>query len=279
MKRLLFIVFILSYQHLFAQQFTFQLNFEDSASNRDTLTFGYDSLATFGIDTQFNEQDMFGTPFDSVFEVRTSDGNTEGNVPPTFFIKTQIIPTPCDITYGEWIQIDLTCNNWPLTVSWDSTLFQDTCRTKTYITDWITGDVGPHKPTHNSFLADSNHITFPYNQAPYLQYSYKGDSIRVFYLTISDIWPHYIGGMGDAISKQFDIHLYPIPVANTLFIKEVNNKVIHSVKILDIMGRTMTIKSINRSNRQLDVHNLEPGIYILQVQLGAGLLFRKVIKK
>jgi len=63
-------ILILFSQLAFARQFSFKLYFEDSASNKDSLVFSYDSIATFGIDTQFNEQDIFSTPFDSVIKIR-----------------------------------------------------------------------------------------------------------------------------------------------------------------------------------------------------------------
>lgn len=47
-------------------EFEISLYFEDNAGRKDTITFGFNDNATLGIDTVYQEVDIYGTPIDSL---------------------------------------------------------------------------------------------------------------------------------------------------------------------------------------------------------------------
>src|SRR5690554_7600324 len=72
--KILYILFILLTFQGFSQsltpEFEFQLYFEDAAGNRDTVTLGYDQLATDTINSQFGEVNLLNTPWGNGLDVR-----------------------------------------------------------------------------------------------------------------------------------------------------------------------------------------------------------------
>lgn len=65
------------FHNIYAQEsdveFEFQLYLKDALNNRDTITLGYDSKATNGIDENFNELDILNLPWSSDFEARVGN--------------------------------------------------------------------------------------------------------------------------------------------------------------------------------------------------------------
>ena len=110
-----------------AQEFSFELYFEDALWNRDTLVFGYDPLATDSIDVAFGEENIITQPWDSVFEVRISDYYYENPTlrPTSFNSNKGIFKKRTGYNYlTTAMQINIKSNHFPITVSCDSTLFE-----------------------------------------------------------------------------------------------------------------------------------------------------------
>ena len=142
MKRILFFFAVSISLTSYAQQFSFQMFFKDAIGNRDTLTLGYDTAATKLIDAAFGEVNIIGVPLDSVFDVRVTDEYSWGVQPQgTFHTKRQITFYDCDSPLLSYQNIDIKAKYWPVTATWDKTLFNDSCR------DWSSfnsqlGDIG-----------------------------------------------------------------------------------------------------------------------------------------
>jgi hypothetical protein len=112
-KHLLFLLFILlTTNFIIAQpQWKFHIAFEDATGAKDTIWLIWDTTATFGIDTQFNEQ---AQPINySVFNVFT--GNVNGDT-----TKTQALPHP---HASNNVEVHAINYQYPITISWDSSLF------------------------------------------------------------------------------------------------------------------------------------------------------------
>ena len=74
MKKLITLaIALLSAQIVTAQEFSFQMYFEDAAGNKDTLTIGYDPNGTDTIDAQFGEANIISTLPDSAFDLRITN--------------------------------------------------------------------------------------------------------------------------------------------------------------------------------------------------------------
>ena len=67
-----------------AQEFAFELIFEDNAGNLDTLMLGYDSLATDSVDAAFGEANVVNEPFKPGLDVRVKRWSTSAWMIPPF---------------------------------------------------------------------------------------------------------------------------------------------------------------------------------------------------
>ncbi len=136
MKNLYFtILALISIFSTQAQQFSFNVYFEDGMGNRDTIILGYDSNISDTINPQYGEVNILNQPWDSVFEVRLSEFDYDipwsNNYNPSFQTKKKIlnfIPQPPCIYSSTPIFIAVKNKYRPFHFTWDSTLFQDTVR-------------------------------------------------------------------------------------------------------------------------------------------------------
>ena len=83
----------------------------------------------------------------------------------------------------------------------------------------------------------------------------------------------------DDINMVKELVLYPNPVSDVLSFKNTTGVVIESLKITDILGKTV-YSDVNAENRNsIDVSNLSSGIYTLSVSSGDGIQQSKFYKK
>lgn len=82
--------------------------------------------------------------------------------------------------------------------------------------------------------------------------------------------------VADATIAANSIQLYPNPVQETLYIKDVNNVQISTIQIIDISGRAvLTIKG-NQNTINLSI--LQSGLYLVQLNTSEGVITRKILK-
>lgn len=116
------------------QEFSFQIKFEDSSNNIDILIFGYAPSATASIDDEFQEINILDLEMDHELDVRFSDYIQQHPAPLRSHTKKQIT-TRNNFSYWLTIStIEIKCNNWPVTATWDSTLFNNSTYNGTLIT-------------------------------------------------------------------------------------------------------------------------------------------------
>ena len=117
------------------QHFELPIFFEDANGNKDTLILGYDITASKGMDAALGEKDILGTHYTKPFEVRASmydyqnirEGDPRINESKKMMIESSCVePTLYDEENS--IMVLIKCDNWPIKISWDNTLFQDSCR-------------------------------------------------------------------------------------------------------------------------------------------------------
>jgi hypothetical protein len=244
-----------------SQQFSFDIYFTDAIGNKDTITFGYDSLATDSIDISFGEIDLIGIPFDTTLDVRIS--NYLYN-PATYQTKKQIVHANCPYTNLQTIEIFT--NHWPVTAQWDSTLFSDSCRTGSLFTSIHPGgwwDTGSPSDLWRQVCNSSDSVTFTSNNAGIPTYSYlntNGDTISLFWQIFGDE-----GILSTSITEQDIqeiINIFPNPVSDKLNIAAHDRfGKITSVEISDLTGKRFAIYKGTDCN----VAHLSSGIYFITV--------------
>ncbi len=71
------------------------------------------------------------------------------------------------------------------------------------------------------------------------------------------------------------LKLYPNPAKDRLHVEGCG---INKVRIANIMGQVLIEKTANTDNVDLDISNLAPGVYLIQMETSKGLVTRKVTK-
>jgi len=280
--------------NLSGQDLTAHLYFEDSNGLRDTLTFGDVEGGSSNINANLGEIDIKDEPLDD-FDVRFF--MTEGFTPnhpryiygdcdhqdfDIFICDPTIVG---DYIYEAKVGIDdlpscftnqITSNYleffipknaaFPITIEWDSTLFQDSCRSRTNISEVpITEQDFPG----TDFDWCNDRINYPYislkdsskvvlEQSNFLTLLRKDSTlVSTYYLTLPS--SNYNGISSAKHKFAQPVEISPNPVSNQLtvdldseFRYEIQN--IHGAKIANGI-----------SSKSLDVGSLSPGIYFLQI--------------
>lgn len=80
------------------------------------------------------------------------------------------------------------------------------------------------------------------------------------------------------VSKQFDV--YPNPVNDVVNITNADNIFIDTVTIVDMNGRVVKSKNYNNvSGVSMNVNDLSPGLYLMQIATEQGTAIKKIIKR
>lgn len=253
-----------------AQEFSFNLYLEDGQGNRDTLVFGYDSTATDSIDVNFDEIDILGQPWDSVFEARTV--NVENlNFPyefnPRYQSKKQIIyykhnsPYSTNFAFSNHIGVLVKSINEPISITWDSALFADSCivSSAVFLYHYVCG--GPQWASDvDSLVLDRNYIYPNYyieNQDTLWFFSFAFRSYNT--IDINNI----------AQTKNI-LDVYPNPTKDKLVINIPNEYRIRNSQIIiyNSVGNEVEIIIVpnNTEYINLNINSLSSGIYFIRIK-------------
>ena len=284
MKLLFTLVVLIELSHLTsAQEFSFQLYFEDSAGDKDTLTLGYDNTATDSIDGIFGEINISAMPFESSFEARISNYNWPGSDqyivnPTTFHLKKQIKKKDCTSNGFPLVSaVSLIQVNYPLKVSWDSSLFSDSCRLMSLITDWHPGGWfdAVHGGEQGPFdLSESDTVVFTHTTNHYI--TSNNDTLDVLYFTLASVNNSIIGINNMTVQRDFNI--YPNPTTEFLIIQTTSIGLnIENIQLFDLSGKE---QQIELTGDLVDLSNISDGLYFLQIKMQDGqTVMKKIIKK
>ncbi len=267
---------------LFAQEFSFEMYFEDSAGNQDTVVLGYDALGTVYIDSAFAEQDILYGPKKNGLDVRIVQYIFNPTTEDTIATKTQILPLNCDNAWPYLkSSIEITTNNWPVTASWDNTLFADSCRLTSLFTSIHPGGWFDTGSPSNLFIAickDENAVNFTsqvdhYNGSASINENYAyldalGDTVSMFWYTFN--YDFSSGIAFQPLDVNF-ITVFPNPSFDRLYFT--NFEEMLSIKCFAADGRQIEL-TIERD--WADVSTLPTGVYFLQLNVEKG---RQITKR
>ena len=284
MKNIFVLIFsVLVCQITKGQEFSFPMYFEDAIGNKDTLIFGYDINGTDTIDPIFEEVNIIDIPLNSVFDIRITNewyNRFYQDIPGTFHTKKQIISGFCG--GSSIITIDFKCENWPVTASWDNTVFEDTCRNGSVFTSINPGgwwDTGSPSDLLLYALVNTGQVTFTSNNSEYSDnwFEYinnQDDTIPVFWLAFGD---STLLVMDIDEMKQDDlVRIFPNPAKNTVIIQGLKSDyIIKSVMVYDLSVKKQDIIFIDDN---ISVGHLKKGVYLLKIEFTNGhILSRKII--
>lgn len=263
----------------FGQHFEIPIYFEDSAGYKDTIILGYDPLASYAIDTSFGEINIIDSSYNDDFEVRAAiyeyDGNNYGYLPRIIESKKMIVGNVCSFPSstgeGNAIMVVIKSQDWPVTMQWDSSLFQIDCNFID-IVDCTPGawfDVCGAGHPHLLFemrLTDS----VSYYDTEFKIDTEKDTLSALFFRFYSD----FGSGVEDVIKRI--VEFFPNPTQGLItFDYPLNTD--DKISVTDIIGRPV---SFNYSNQEVDILHCPDGMYILTLILHTGeSVVMKIIKK
>lgn len=279
------------------QFFTIQLNaqefqttiFAESNGQLDSVLIGFDNSASINIDNQFGEIDINNSIFDSIFEIRAGqidlnflecDANYFFPLV-TYMSNIDIVPRDC-IGWDNSQTINglnpisslfMRNKDLPVTVKWDSSIFDNECLAGSIITDWHPGgwfdatcDYVSVLPTE---LINHDSITIDNPSGIFLIDSF-GDTLSMFHVSLGN--RDFLDNVYEVLDKKVEI--YPNPTSGLINISEEQLK-INSVEVYDVMGN-LVHRSSNSQN--IFLNNQPNGIYILRLRADGLLLTKKISK-
>lgn len=79
-------------------------------------------------------------------------------------------------------------------------------------------------------------------------------------------------------TKGINIRLYPNPITDKLIIDSQDEEILQ-IDIYDMNGRSIILEKVGSTHAELNVSNLQKGLYLIKVQTKAGDYKQKIIKK
>lgn len=247
---------------LFSQQFSTKLYLQGINGGKDTLEVGYDPTATRGIDAIFGETNYLSSISNSKFQAFIVDPSILNQTP--FLLKKQILNT-----YSGWVEngalgIIVPYDSLPIAVSWDKSLFENTERDYSLITDWTMGgwfDAGTS--TFKSYLKDVSSVQIPKTVS---NYTYN-DGVQqhlmyIFYLAFAKEENILSGFKTTKINSNLQI--YPNPASDFILINNKSIENIKQIKVFTLDG--LIIEIVNGSQTKINCSNWANGLYIIKFE-------------
>ena len=268
----------------FPQEYSFPLYFEDAVGNKDTLIFGFDQSATFGIDNQFGEKNLINEPLDSIFEVFFTDaatGKAYDSASDDCYLKTPQTPTYISKKqyndfydlYG-WMELGMIAKNWPVTISWNQNEMESYVSDQgnswgnMFIYSWnppesLIGDVHccGEWPSYFTIMNDTSRVLVEKNNFCHYASTISNDSINLFFINYSSF---------TGIKEVFKENVRFQYSSEDNSISCLNSGELRSgtFEIYDLSGRVRMKKFVNNLTGKvlkIDVGTLPKGIYIIRV--------------
>jgi hypothetical protein len=292
-KQILYILFILLTFQCFSQSFTpefeFQLYFEDAAGNKDTLIIGDASVATNLIDTVFGEENIINQPWNSVFEVRASNKYWEGYpFADTALMQAKKAIVNKDEVGNNYITFDIKAENWPVTISWDSTLFHGQNDSLQYAGSWMTaweygqwwdgGGQPLYLYNQNQMLLTNEVLpqTSLNNILTSLYTTNNNDTIYTMWFNFQDSSAFTMSIKNN--EKADKILFFPNPFEDFFYIQGVEASTIESIRSYDLKGQK---QKLQQDGTKFSLPKSPLGIYIVEIRLKNknGKYYYKLIKR
>jgi hypothetical protein len=286
---------LLAFSQTLTPAFSVKIAFEDKAKHKDTITLGYDPLANnTGIDTIFGEQDTWGVPWDSLFEVKATGGEYAyvTSLGKRVFVKQttdtiycyQGVPLTSSIAiFG--VHFRCKYDNFPIKITWDYTQFSGTsCHSWSAIVYNCASSEPSLFPVHRMNLPfgvfnlqTPDYYAYIAGENGYIKSTPSNvlapggglttDTIYTFEIRLSskfdifnNTWPVSIQ---DQTISQLISKVYPNPAQN-----EVNVTLPEPAwcTITDMSGKTVQNTYLQTGTSTIDVSVLPKGMYLMRLQ-------------
>ena len=292
MRILIFICSVCIQFSLLGQDFVAQLYFEDSLGARDTLTFGRLADATiFSLNEEIGEVDIKNDTLDNFdvrfYRIQGSSPNLDFEL---FWLCDYVSGSESRSLFDTYSETKAMFNraeeceefsfrfreqffipvsaNFPVTVSWDASLFQDSCSLNANISEvpfFVQAEsyIFCPKRINHSFISlrDSNSVIL--TEPNFLSYNrVREDTTLVasYYLTLPNAFNGNIMINTSEILES-NVKIFPNPVQDKLYLETTDQNWNYTIQ--NLQGQQM-MNGVYQDG--VDVAQLPSGIYFLQLQ-------------
>lgn len=291
MRKILISFFALSvFLSLSAVEFSTKLYFKDAAGHTDSVMVGYSSIATDSLNAGLGEVNLLNSQIDTTFFSGISDVIADASIykykKANYRTKTKF--STYNNPLNQFLSIDIICKNFPITISWNKLLFQDTIRSKSFISASYPSsgfDVGeqPHWLCYDDSL-----MYYTYNSGNDYSKNYLFEAGNYYIDSINSkpvkIWTLFVGFAGYKFNTRLNTNdidnsiIYSSPCTNNLNIKfgQVKKRLI---QLYSLTGQILYNEFQNNSNISIDVSNLESGMLLLKILENNKVQVYKITKK
>ena len=265
------------------QEFITTIHVENALGEKDSVHIGYDTGATPEIDSIFGEVDILNIQFSDSFEVRLGnvninvldcDENRLMDVPElvNHQSKIDIYPRHCEgwANFISFSTLFIKDTNFPITITWDTEVFQDSCRDGAFISDWHPGgwfDAGcSNTALFPDYINFTGEATIEARSGIYLVDNFL-DTLSMFHIPIAP--KKLFNNVDDELAEQLIV--YPNPTTGEVHI---DNTDITRIKVFNASGRF-----IRYGKNSVNLGDHPDGIYYLQLwHKEGGMVTKKVVK-
>jgi hypothetical protein len=255
-----------------AQTPIFELWFEDSAGNRDTLWFGYDPTATRGVDDHLGEANIMGEPYDSTLFVFFTDAGEDSGFRTTLPIKTTtstfMMKTQLMSQVYHPLEIGIIAKNWPLSISWPTNELKGYTNQSMFVMTgfypsgcWFDCLSCGNWPDPFTIMEEISEIeVFPDYFCKYFN-EISPDTINLLYVSSE------YGTLVEEL-KHNNIDIKYSVLEKTVKISRINNHLSFHVNVLDMSGRKVLARDfigITEQSIIISMDNFRKGIYLIVV--------------
>ena len=250
--------------------------FEEALGNSDTIILGYDISASKGMDSALGEINILGTPYSKSFEVRASmyDYQKIRNEDPRISeSKKMIIESTCfePPLYDEEnsIMVLIKSDNWPIKITWDNTLFQDSCRAMA-IVECSPGGWFDVCGGNNSFeVIEMKHKSMVTLHRTEYTITTDADTLFALFFPLS----RKINVGVEKPSILDNVITFPNPASHSIIINQGELSDM-TYQLIDLQGRIIQSMPLPLAHHHVvwDISEVASGIYILAMMQGTTLI-------
>ncbi len=299
-KIVLSLFFLICAKMLLAQtaQFEFKLYAQDAAGNRDSIIIGYDSRARQQyVDTALGEIEIT-RPFNTPFEIRAVTYESASIKRTSKKAVAKYSGNCSPYGFSEYITLVYKVRNLPVTLSWDSSLFRPTNRSFPQRCHGLSLLLASLR--YYSDCTPPNYRPTPFWQTnTFVEYFDPARNANICYDVVT-IDSRSTGGVIDTlksnniffftsqlipteeIENELKINISPNPCFDELNLQLETFIAAPQVQIFNLLGALIKSENYSDSRDQLnlDVSNLQNGIYIAVIRSKDGKIWRtKFVKQ
>lgn len=264
-------------------EFKTSFYFTDRLGNRDSVEVGFDRRAynsADSVDVVFGETDISTKPFNKVLDVRVGYPGSVHTKIGIFMMKK------CDSSRRVIPGIMLRAQNFPVTMNWDRSAFNDPCLASSQFTRCESIFIYDFNEPTKRFLKDSNQLVIDrkymngwqnrFTQIYTAMDDQTKDTVQLFNIVLS----YKRGKTGASADQQLKdkIVIGPNPGSSFFTVKieeEAELPAEWELALTDLTGRTHWKNTFSGQQRIVnnDVSDLPSGVFILQIRTKNQLLY------